>query len=88
MRPASPRDNARQPFLEPPHCHDPEEVLSVTALPASMMARLPAEVRESVLSLQESTSIAYASYARLQDLIDERFERLMPALGPDGRRCT
>jgi hypothetical protein len=88
MRPASvSRSASRSPFLEPPHSHDPTVVECVVSLPSLMMSQLPSKVQESVVDLQESTSIFYASYERLLDLLDERFDRLMPSLGPDGPKC-
>ncbi|KIW10840.1 hypothetical protein PV08_10139 [Exophiala spinifera] len=64
-------------FLAPPHSHDPTDVSDVAALPTSMLLQLPEAVQESLWTLQESTSIVYASYLRLQELVEERFERLV-----------
>ncbi|KAJ9605451.1 hypothetical protein H2200_010108 [Cladophialophora chaetospira] len=71
-------------FLEPPHHHDPSNVSHVAALPASMLSQLPEEVQDALWTLQESTSVVYASYLRLLDLLDERFERLTPLPGMPG----
>ncbi|KAK6364801.1 hypothetical protein LTS17_011906 [Exophiala oligosperma] len=71
-------------FLAPPHSHDPTDVSHVAALPTSMLLQLPEAVQENLWTLQESTSIVYASYLRLQELIDERFERLVEL--PLGRK--
>jgi len=71
-------------FLEPPHSHDPSNVSHVAALPASMLMQLPEAVQDALWTLQESTSIVYASYLRLQELLDERFERLIPLPGMPG----
>lgn len=71
-------------FLEPPHSHNPSAVSHVAALPESMLAQLPLAVQDALWTLQESTSVVYASYLRLQDLLDERFERLRPLNGMPG----
>ncbi|KAK5452928.1 hypothetical protein LTS15_007076 [Exophiala xenobiotica] len=71
-------------FLAPPHSHDPSHVSHVAALPASMLLQLPETVQEQLWDLQESTSIVYASYIRLQELLDERFDRLVEM--PFGRK--
>src|SRR5262245_5105326 len=60
-------------FLAPPHSHDPCNVSHVAALPPSMLLQLPEPVQDALWTLQESTSIVYASYARLQELFTERF---------------
>lgn len=65
-------------FLAPPHSHDPCDVSHVAALPQSMLQQLPESVQTALWTLQESTSIIYASYVRLEDLISERFDRLIP----------
>ncbi|KAI1609932.1 hypothetical protein EDD37DRAFT_373736 [Exophiala viscosa] len=64
-------------FLNPPHSHDPSNVSHVAALPISMLSQLPQPIQEKLWDLQESTSIVYASYIRLQTLLDERFDRLV-----------
>ncbi|KAH0841749.1 hypothetical protein AYO21_01018 [Fonsecaea monophora] len=71
-------------FLEPPHSHNPSDVSHVAALPASMLMQLPEAVQDALWTLQESTSIVYASYLRLQELLDERFDRLLPLPGMPG----
>ncbi|KIV92271.1 hypothetical protein PV10_06726 [Exophiala mesophila] len=65
-------------FLAPPHSHDPCDVSHFAALPQSMLQQLPESVQMALWTLQESTSIMYASYVRLQELIEERFDRLVP----------
>lgn len=65
-------------FLAPPHSHDPCDVSHVAALPQSMLQQLPESVQTALWTLQESTSIMYASYVRLEELISERFDRLIP----------
>jgi hypothetical protein len=65
-------------FLEPPHRHDPSHISHIAALPISMLNQLPLEVQDALWTLQESTSVVYASYLRLCDLLNERFERLNP----------
>lgn len=77
-------------FLEPPHLHDPTDVSHVAALPESMLSQLPLSVQDALWTLQESTSIVYASYERLQELLDQRFDRLIPlpmGAGTSSRRC-
>jgi hypothetical protein len=49
-----------------------------------MLLQLPETVQEQLWDLQESTSIVYASYIRLQELLDERFDRLVEM--PFGRK--
>ncbi len=49
-----------------------------------MLLQLPEAVQEQLWTLQESTSIVYASYIRLQELLDERFDRLVEL--PFGRK--
>lgn len=73
-----PRSTLDALFLAPPHSHDPCDVSEVAALPSSMLMQLPEPVQEALWTLQESTSIVYASYLRLQTLMNERFERLIP----------
>ena len=69
-------------FLEPPHSHDPSNISHIAALPASMLIQLPEAVQDALWALQESTSIVYASYLRLEALLQERFEWLTPLSGP------
>ncbi|KIW63097.1 hypothetical protein PV04_09974 [Phialophora macrospora] len=71
-------------FLEPPHSHDPSNVSHIAALPADMVSQLPEAVQNALWTLQESTSIVYASYLRLQALLEERFDRLTPLPGMPG----
>ena len=68
-------------FLEPPHDHDPRAISHIAALPASVLGSLPEPIQDALYTLQESTSVVYASYLRLQDLLDERFERLTTISG-------
>src|SRR5690349_5981749 len=79
-----PNDTADCLFLEPPHSHDPSDVSHLAALPASMLSQLPESVQDALWALQESTSVVYASYLRLQALLKERFERLTPIPGTPG----
>ena len=44
-----------------------------------MVNQLPEESKTSLLAVLESTSVAFASYKRLKDLVGERFHRLVPA---------
>ena len=71
-------------FLEPPHSHNPSNISNIAALPSSMLVQLPEEVQDALWTLQESTSVVYASYLRLQALLDERFDRLTPLRGLPG----
>jgi hypothetical protein len=66
-------------FLEPPHHHDPTLVASVATIPTALLKALPNDAQKSLWAIQESTSVAYASYSRLQELYKERFHRLVPA---------
>jgi len=66
------------PFLEPPHSHDVTSVSHVTALPSTLLFQLPESVQDALWAMQESASVAYASYTRLQELLQERFDRLVP----------
>lgn len=63
-------------FLEPPHSHDPTQVSHIAALPYKLIIQLPLDIQDSFWALQESTSVLYASYIRLQSMLEERFERL------------
>jgi hypothetical protein len=65
-------------FLEPSHSHDAKCVLDITSLPSSVTEKMSATFRDAILLLEESTSIAYSSFTRLQDLIQERFDHLLP----------
>lgn len=71
------------PFLDYPHSHDPTCVSDIAALSIDMLRQLPKEVQDSLWQLQESTSIVYASYARFQDLLAEKFDRLSLTPGSD-----
>ena len=75
-------------FLDYPHAHDPTNTSDIAALSTDLLRQLPIEAQNSLWLQQESTSVVYASYIRLQDLLDEKFERLS-CLPQDGRcRCT
>jgi hypothetical protein len=65
-------------FLEPPHSHDPTRISHIAALSATVLTALPDAVQDALWTLQESTSVVYASYLRLQALLKEKFERLTP----------
>jgi hypothetical protein len=71
------------PFLDYPHAHDPTMIDNVAALSTDLLQRLPQAVQDALWLLQESTSVMYASYLRLQQLIDEKFDRLNPIPGQD-----
>lgn len=63
-------------FLEPAHAHDPVEASGVTGLPQSISGFLPDIVQELLASVQQATSIAFASLNRLDDLLSQRLTRL------------
>lgn len=65
-------------FLEPPHCHDPSHIAHVCTLPSTTLSQLPDSLQDALWAMQESVSIAFASYSRLQALLSERFSRLFP----------
>lgn len=66
-------------FLEPAHHHDPTQVSNIAAIPTALLRVVPTDVQRSLWVIQESTSVAYASYSRLQQISKERFHRLVPA---------
>jgi hypothetical protein len=63
-------------FLEPAHDHDPADVFDLTDLPLSISGSLPNEIREVLPAMREATSIVFASFSRLDDLLSQRIERL------------
>jgi hypothetical protein len=63
-------------FLEPAHGHDPADVSILTDLPISISGHLPNEVLEQLPTVQEATSIIFASLNRLDELLSQRLERL------------
>jgi hypothetical protein len=63
-------------FLQPAHDHDPADVSNLTDLPYSVSGALPNEVRELLPAVREATSIVFASFSRLDDLLSQRLERL------------
>lgn len=65
-------------FLEPPHFHDPKYVTIITFLPPSVTENMSTTLRDAITLLKDSTSIAYSSFTRLQGLVQERFDHLMP----------
>jgi hypothetical protein len=71
------------PFLDYPHAHDPMMIDNLAALSIDLLQNLPQAVQDALRLLQESTSVMYASYLRLQQLIDEKFDRLNPLPGQD-----
>jgi hypothetical protein len=69
-------------FLEgPAHYHDPTLVSNVAAIPVALLDALTVDSQQALWAIQEATSVAYASYIRLQGLAKERFHRLVPARG-------
>ena len=71
-------------FLEPAHEHDPQEVSKLTDIPQSISGSLPNELRELLRAVREATSIVFASFNRLDDLLSQRLERL--TIAPDESR--
>lgn len=63
------------PYLETPHSHNPAAIPQFIGLPSSMLLKLPMSIHEIVWTLQESTSVVFASYNRLQELLNERENR-------------
>jgi hypothetical protein len=63
-------------FLEPAHDHDPTQVSNLTDIPQSISGALPNEIRELLPAVREATSIVFASFNRLDDLLSQRLERL------------
>lgn len=63
-------------FLMPAHDHDPVDVSNLTNVPLSVFGYLPDEVRELLCAVQEATSIIFASFNRLGDLLSQRLDRL------------
>ena len=72
-----PIDYDEPQFLEPAHSHDPVQVSYL--LPAPLNEHIPASFRDALTILQESHSVAFASSKRLQALVGDRFNRLVPA---------
>lgn len=70
-------------FLEPAHYHDPAQISNIAGIPSALLNILPPEAQKSLFDVQESISVAYASYRRLQDMAKERFHRLIPAKNQD-----
>ncbi|ERF74965.1 hypothetical protein EPUS_05173 [Endocarpon pusillum Z07020] len=70
-----PYDDPR--FLEPAHDHNPSNISYLTDIPLSSSSYMPDEVRDLLPAVQEATSIVFASFKRLDDLLSQRFERLM-----------
>jgi hypothetical protein len=66
-------------FLEPAHHHDPTKVAYIAGIPAALLENLPADAQKALWDIQESTSVVYASWRRLEELSKERFHRLVPA---------
>ena len=71
---ALPYDDPR--FLEPAHDHDPSDISYLTDLPPSSPSYIPDEVQDLLPAVQEATSIVFASFNRLDDLLSQRLERL------------
>ncbi len=63
-------------FPDYPHAHDLTKVSDVAALSIDLLRQVPGKVQDSLWLLQESTSLVYAFYVRLQHLQKGKFERL------------
>jgi hypothetical protein len=80
-------------FLESTHRHNPAEISDLIDLPRSVLDVLPYEVRRLLPALQEAISIVFSSANRLDDLLSQRLERLIPLTdgsgiaGAECRRC-
>ena len=74
-----PLDFDEPQFLEPAHSHDPGCMTQQATVPVALFEAVPDTFQQALDNLQESTSIAFASFSRLQQLIRERFDRLVPA---------
>ncbi|KAF7506596.1 hypothetical protein GJ744_011633 [Endocarpon pusillum] len=78
---ALPYDDPR--FLEPAHDHNPSDISYLTDIPPSSSSYMTDEVRDLLAAVQEATSIVFASFKRLDDLLSQRLERLMVLLEED-----
>jgi len=65
-------------FLEPNHDHNPASVIHLIEPPKELIRLLPDEVIAILEGVQDATSIAFASKTRFDDLVAERFDRLLP----------
>lgn len=80
-------------FLEPAHDHDPVDISYLIDLPPSSSRHLPDEVLELLPAVQEATSIVFASFNRLNDLLRQRLDRLtvlpeeIGKPGPENIQC-
>lgn len=84
MKPQICRNDSHLGFLEPPHTHDLSSVSNIATLPSSLLQNISDNLRTTLDDLEESTSIAFASLTRLQELFEERFDRLMPSIDVEG----
>lgn len=75
-------------FLDYPHAHDPTSISDIAALSTDLLRQLPTEAQDSLWLLQESASVVHSSYARLQDLLEEKFERLSYQPQDGWCKCT
>lgn len=76
------------PFLNPPHYHDTKDLESLLTIPREVASSLDPKQEEALDDLLESTSIAYASLLRLEDLLSARFHRLLQDKDPAHWRTT
>jgi hypothetical protein len=70
MRPYLYHQISALPFLEPPHSHDPTAISDFISLPTAMLNQLPVSTQDLLWTVQEATSIVFASYERLQELLE------------------
>ena len=75
MKPPLYRQISGLPYLEIPHSHDPTAIADFAALPAPMLLKLPRSIHEVLWAMQESMSVLFASYNRLQELFKEQEDR-------------
>lgn len=71
-------------YLEPAHSHNPSQISHLTTLPSSVAQASSTSFQQVLAAAQESTSVAYASFQRLQEIVRERFHRLVPARDQHG----
>ena len=73
-----PIDYDKSQFLEPAHSHDLDHISRVIALPISFTEHLQNPFQGDLAMLLKSTSVAFASPKRLQDLVSNCFQRVVP----------
>ncbi|KEF59569.1 uncharacterized protein A1O9_04414, partial [Exophiala aquamarina CBS 119918] len=73
-------------FLEPPHSHDPTAIADFISLPTAMLNQLPAAAQDLLWTVQEATSIVFASYQRLQELLERSEDNVLESEALDTRQ--